>query len=95
MSEPVKPRRRLQMTVTIAADSDDELLSALRDLVDQQHAAIALGARPGVRGRFFTTSPGCSCDGQVAEDPEMTGERYQQELSAYLRFLEARPETST
>lgn len=82
MNEPKKPQRRHELELTIDADSEDELMHALKEFSTK----IALGemAPSGVSG-------GCghSWVYRHTENPDQTPDGYQKDLRAWLDWNHA------
>lgn len=85
--EPKGPTRAWTLKLEIGADSPDYLLSALKQL----HLDFLLQGVPVGNGASGGCDSGWSYD--VKHDPEMTPEKYREQLAAYVDMLNEREAT--
>lgn len=80
----VAPKRRFSVTIEAGGDTWDDVARTLRDLLPhiEDHGPTC-----------ESVSGGCSSGHwvHVAEDPEMTAEKYRAALEAYLAERKAKP----
>lgn len=78
MTDHLKPNRAVQLAITIGADNFEE---ALRELRFAQQTLLERGERAG---EMHSVCPSGSFNVSIALHPEMTHDRYFQELDAYI-----------
>lgn len=81
MDEPQRPHRRYQMTMSIGADSMEELRRSLEQWCFEMERYGEIQER-SYGGASGSPSAGYSYD--IRFDPDMTPERYHEELKVYL-----------
>jgi len=76
-NEKIKPRRRFHVAIVVDGDTWEDVAQSLRELLPhvEEHGPKCDSVSGGYsRGHFV----------HVVEDPEMTNEKYQAALDAYL-----------
>ena len=77
-----KPRRAYELTLTLGADTYEELVRALEGLA----LDLALYPSDAAHRPMASGSPSAGYSATVTHDPEWTHERYHAEVEAYLKM---------